>query len=321
MFSSLRFLPIPSGRRQRTRTRLSPTTPYSVTTADGARAMARSLTYSGGGSAADGTHESFAAGEPFYRHFDRSNLTPGHASGYSTPGETFDDQRHRSYPFPMPQSSLPSMRRDELDIPNDDVPHNFPPPPALETTTFRPHTGNLQTATSTTTPRPVTAPAQSSRYTFIDDSPAKATRSARQDPSVATGSHLPAPAPHNQPTTGVNDMAPMSTYSVRDAYGQMANKTMDQIDAHDLVSLWCAKEDDTLAPTTSWSDTADLDQSTSTSQNSGRKEPISTEPRVVQDAHLHQATGSYQDPNVQAGHWSTTCEFYAMRCDRKLTRR
>ena len=55
-------------------------------------------------------------------------------------------------------------------------------------------------------------------------------------------------------------MAPMSTYSVRDAYGQMANKMMDQIDAHDLVSLWCANEDDTLAPTTSWSDTADLDR-------------------------------------------------------------
>lgn len=50
-----------TGRRPRTRARVSPTTPYSVLTPEGSRATARTLTYTGNSSAAEAAHESLGA--------------------------------------------------------------------------------------------------------------------------------------------------------------------------------------------------------------------------------------------------------------------
>jgi hypothetical protein len=216
--------------------------------------------------------------------------------GYSsTPGETFEDHRHRAYPFPMPQSSLPSMRSDQLgaatsnhissetgkskesSIKKSTAGHLLPGMPATDHTTLP----------DSTQGSPVTLPNQNPRQTHMMQPPA-----SQGNDTTAGPSSIPAPPRHVQPTIDLGKIPTPSSYSLREAYGQVANKSIDQIDAHDLVSLWCAKEDEEVqvAPVSS---TPQLAASAPINDPSGRDRSISHESRVIQDAHLC--------PDVQRG--------------------
>lgn len=128
---SIMLHPIGGGRRVHTRTRVSPSTPYTAPGTGESRAMGRSLSYGG----ASGTESSLTSG-PSYSTDSReqgkslakvdhlaithplvamSSRTFPSIPSHSSPSlaGNAEDPRFRSYPFPMPPTSLPSMRRED----------------------------------------------------------------------------------------------------------------------------------------------------------------------------------------------------------------
>jgi len=83
----------------------------------------------------------------------------------------------------------------------------------------------------------------------------------------------------------------------------MADKLVDQIDAHDLVSLWCAKEDDASAFASETSTTR-LGEPASITSAAGKDQSVATEAKVIQDAHLHSSDSAQEDN--QAEGWVET---------------
>ena len=205
----------------------------------------------------------------------------------------------------MPQSSLPSMRPDELGIPTDDY-------SALESSrsvTDTPQMGHLYPG--------LPASGISTHMTSSQGSPAPngghTQHRAHSDPSMpppsmvqntdssAGPSSLPAPPPHVRPAVDHSQVPTQSSYSLRQAYGQMADKLVDRIDAHDLVSLWCAKEDEGVSPAPVTA-TAQLAGPAHITNGSGKGKSVYHEPRVVQDAHLYPGARDETDYQVQS--WS-----------------
>lgn len=237
----------------------------------------------------------------------------GNQSGYnSTPGDTFDEHRFRSYPFPMPQASLPSLRPKELGIPEDESATTAEATRSTKPATTTSYAGYSHADATAASGRlshagrahgsPPLGQNSVSHHTVNQGSVAAST-APHISKSAAGQSSVPAPPPHVRPAVDLSKIRTPSSYSLREAYGQMADKLVDQIDAHDLVSLWCAKEDDASAFASETSTTR-LGEPASITSAAGKDQSVATEAKVIQDAHLHSSDSAQEDN--QAEGWVET---------------
>lgn len=168
-----------------------------------------------------------------------------------TPGDTFDEHKFRSYPFPMPSSSLPSMGPDDVGVPYDAViplPSESIPVPPPAPSISAPHTPAPMAAAmpDIRTPQPSQhnspAPRQGQTPRRVPSTPSGSQPPLR--PSMSPMPQTPAPPLRHgqQPLAGV--------YDAENAYASYRGVDPGDLDAHDIVALWCSKEDDEGAPRT-----------------------------------------------------------------------
>jgi len=246
---------------------------------EGSRGLSRSLTYSGHTSAT----EDFLRGGSCVSHLCSCprltcSLAAARSSVPATPGDNFDDHRFRSYPFPMPTSSLPSMGPEDISVPYDAVIllpgestigiHSDP----LQNTPSTPVNCAAEVSASMT-PHPSQHNSPASPQ--LDASPRmSSTPSAPRPALIASVSPLPqtpAPPPH------VSDQRPKGVYDVERAFATYRGVNPEDLDAHDIVALWCSKDDDEGPPRTAAQPAL-----------RGESDPIGNLPRVVQDALEHE---------------------------------